>query len=172
MSISPERTHLWAFFTFGIMSGVARSVTRPPTHVGETITFEFRARESGEGQLLTGEVNSGTLTFLDGGKLKGRMSWMGGFDFTCEPVPTPNVVWSKSVHNWKRIWRSYNQSRWESENQSRWGRCVPEPHPDGPEDSDTSGGDGSDSEDEDMIGDSDDEDRGESATSSGWGGSY
>lgn len=84
-----------------------------------------------------GEENTGHIIFLGGGKIKGHMEWMDGFDFVGKKAHTPNVIWYKSVRQWKDEWRMYNDSAYNCENVARWGKWGGEPKKEGPMESDT-----------------------------------
>jgi hypothetical protein len=124
LKICPSSTasHLWASFRFGIVSGIIRSTLPPPATTGISCPFLWRGRESGEGEMSFGPDNRGSITFLGNGKIKGRMEWMGGFDFVGVKVNRKNVAWGKSVKGWKVEWRGINERAYENERVSRWGR--------------------------------------------------
>jgi hypothetical protein len=136
---SSTNSHLWASFDFGIVSGVIRSTLPPPTTTGVSCPFLWRGRESGEGEMSFGQPNQGSIIFLGSGKIKGRMEWMGGFDFVGVNANRKNVAWYKSVKSWKAMWRGINERSYEVERISRWGSgCARDPRPDKPSLSDTS----------------------------------
>ena len=122
MSLSAKGSHLWARFHFGIVSGVIRSDGPLPQKAGDVCRFLWRGREEGEGEQTFGEDNWGTITFLDDGKIKGTMQWMGVFEFVGKKVSKPGPVWVKNVTSWKREWRGINSRSYEYERQARWGR--------------------------------------------------
>jgi hypothetical protein len=64
--------HLWGSFNFGIVSGIIRCGA-PPKTIRETVAFDWRGYEQGEGQMEYGPENKGTLIFLDNDKLCGTM---------------------------------------------------------------------------------------------------
>lgn len=70
---SPIPSHLWAAFDFGVVSGIMRSKTPPPTAVDDKVSYGWRGYESGENIMLYGKDNKGVMTFLEDGKIKCRM---------------------------------------------------------------------------------------------------
>lgn len=106
--------------------------------------FFWRGRES-SGESTFGESNTGSITFLGNGKIKGRMEWdLGNFDFVGKQVDFRGelagrpVRWEKLVSLWKREYRGYNWRAYNRENIARWGKWGGDPD-DGeqPADSDT-----------------------------------
>jgi len=94
-----------------------------------------------------GGRNTGSITFLGGGKIKGRMEWMDGFEFSGKNLNLENVVWYKSLPAWKSEWRGYNERAYEGERKGRWGGWVGRNDADEkPSMSDTTFGEGSESE--------------------------
>ena len=57
----------------GIVKGIMRSEAVPPNIVGETISFAWRGRETGEDMILVDyrKMNKCTITFLGDGQIKG-----------------------------------------------------------------------------------------------------
>jgi len=147
---SGTQEHLWISFDFGIVSGVMRGKA-PPKIVNSACKFEWRGHEAGEGEMTFNDGNQGEVTFLGNGKIQGKIS--GSFlgenvEFFGEKVPEPNVVWSKSVEQWKKTFRGINSHAYERANAARWGKWVSdEGCNEDPADSDTTvGGQGYDSE--------------------------
>ena len=145
MSLSKKtRRHLWAYFDFGVLSGVMRC-SKPPSLVGDSCTFTWHGTESGEGQMLYDKAQRGTITFQGNGRFKGFIE--GGFFGKAQFVGTRNAeasfnrVWCMYVKQWKATYRSINESAYGVAEASRWGGWVEDTsRPDRPEDSDTSGG--------------------------------
>ena len=147
LSKSSTSSHLWGSFDFGIISGIIRSSAKPPTGTGDECPFFWRGHESGEGQMEFGEGKTGHIIFLGNGKIKGRMEWVGGFEFVGkqDDESLRRVVWQKSVKGWKSKWRGINKRSYESARIARWGKWGGDPAPDKPSLSDTSGGGGENS---------------------------
>ncbi|KAJ6490486.1 hypothetical protein DFH09DRAFT_1377362 [Mycena vulgaris] len=120
---SSTTSHLWGAFDFGVVSGVIRSTSPLPTHVGESVAFLWRGRESGEGETTFGDGNVGSIVFLGAGKLKAKMDWdLGNFDFAGIRLEgAKGKVSPKSVREWKSTWRGINPRAYERENRARWG---------------------------------------------------
>jgi hypothetical protein len=121
MALSEKGSHLWARFHFGIVSGIIRSSGPLPQKVGDVCRFLWRGQEEGEGEQTFGDDNWGTITFLNDGKIKGTMQWMGVFEFVGKRVREPGPAWVKNVSNWKSEWRGINESSYEYARQARWG---------------------------------------------------
>lgn len=127
--MSPSRgtgRHLWMAFDFGAVSGVMRG-RAPPTRANVPCNFEWRGRESGEGEMTFTDENIGSVTFLGGGRIEGKIS--GSFlgedvNFFGRRIEKPNVVWSKSVQQWKRTFRSINWRSYQVASAARWGKWV------------------------------------------------
>lgn len=145
LEMAPSRKtgrHLWASFDFGIVTGVMRC-SNPPTAVGGTCTVTWRGEESSEGQLLYGDSQKGTITFLGGGRFKGVMegAFFGKAQFEGrrnEDAATNHAV-DVYVKDWKSQYRSINGSAYAVAEASRWGGWVEDTsRPDRPAESDTS----------------------------------
>lgn len=111
----------------------------------DTITFLWRGRdEGGEGETSFGKNNIGSLTFLGGGKIKGKMglNGVGDFTFTGKRDPERNVVWSMYAPEWKKAFRSVNQNNYDVANRRRWGGWGGEERDEAPADSDSDAGNG------------------------------
>ncbi|KAJ6618829.1 hypothetical protein B0H10DRAFT_2217322 [Mycena sp. CBHHK59/15] len=121
---SSTSSHLWGAFDFGVVSGFMRSSTAIPTAVGDSVSFFWRGRESGEGESTFGENNVCTITFLGGGRFKAKMDWdMGDFDFAGKKLEGAQgkIVGPKSLRAWKSGWRGINQGAYDRESRARWG---------------------------------------------------
>jgi hypothetical protein len=81
ISLSQKDSHLWAWFRFGIVSGIIRSCGPLPQKVGDVCRFLWRDREEGEGEQTFDDTNWGNITFLDDGRIKGVM-------VPCHPIRT------------------------------------------------------------------------------------
>lgn len=135
--------HVWISFDFGVVSGVMRG-SAPPKESTTVCTFTWHGHEQGEGEMTFTEENTGTITFLGGGKLRGTIS--GSFlgddvVFTGQMVDTPNTVWVMSVPRWKAKYRRINFAAHERAAVARWGKWVADrDDADPPEDSDSDAG--------------------------------
>jgi hypothetical protein len=99
-------SQLWAWFHFGVISGVMCSLGPLPEKVGDTARFLWRGREEGDSdQIMTGDDNTACITFLGDGKIKGRMWWMDEWEFVGTKVePRKKAALWKSVSDWKGEW--------------------------------------------------------------------
>lgn len=134
LCVSSTGAHLWGGFDFGVLSGIIRSVSAPTS---STLSLTWRGRE-GENEITYG--NTGTITFLGGGKIRGHME--GGlcnFDFVGTRVEESlrNVVWSKYVRGWKSEYRNMDARAHDREGIERWGKWGGEAVPERPAESDT-----------------------------------
>ncbi|KDR85353.1 hypothetical protein GALMADRAFT_204831 [Galerina marginata CBS 339.88] len=122
MSGSPGRSHQWVWFHFGIISGIMRSRGLLPEHVGDKTHFHWRGREEGEGEMTYGSDNTASITFVGGGRIRGRMRWNGQlFEFIGKKVPRQNIIWSRSVRSWKDEYNGINDRSYEHARTARWG---------------------------------------------------
>jgi len=64
---SSTNSHLWAAFDFGVVSGIMRSKTTPPTAIDAKVSYQWRGYESGENTMLYGKDNKGDMTLLQNG---------------------------------------------------------------------------------------------------------
>ncbi|VDC01562.1 unnamed protein product [Peniophora sp. CBMAI 1063] len=109
--------HLWGHFHFGVIKGTIRC-SRTPSHVGETVDFEWRGHEQGEGEMYT---DVGMLTFLGDGKICGTMD-CGFFSEPCTfsgvqdmTAAARRPVSAQVLKKWKKEYRKINDVsiRWE-----------------------------------------------------------
>ncbi|KAG6917551.1 hypothetical protein DXG01_002018 [Tephrocybe rancida] len=109
MSASPNRSHFWDWFNFGIVSGIMRSYSVPPTYVGDTVDLHWKGRE-GTGETSFGDDNVSSITFLGDGRIRGRIfiDFAGTCEFVGKRVPRENIIWSRSVKSWKGHYRDIN----------------------------------------------------------------
>jgi hypothetical protein len=122
MSLSEGGSHLWAWFDFGVLSGIMRSWRLLPKKVGDTAHFLWRGREEGEGEMMYGEQNTACITFLGDGKIKGKMNWMGEWEFVGTKVHRRgDKDWCKSTIKWKEEWRDIDTTSYEAMMEGRMG---------------------------------------------------
>ena len=137
--------HLWGSFKFGVVTGIIRCGA-PPDTVGETVAFEWRGYEQGEGEMEYGPENTGTITFLANGKICGTME--GGFmtTFTFSGVRVQeSQVWVTHVKKWKDQWRGINERSYEAAQRRSWAKVKDMGYRERPAGSDTTSvGDASD----------------------------
>ncbi|CAA7259313.1 unnamed protein product [Cyclocybe aegerita] len=143
---SSTSAHLWAHFNVGIISGVMRSISKPPTAVNEEILIEWRGRELGEQAMLVNEWNRGILVFLGEGKIQATIQGdEANYTFTGSLVPPGDqrtlVQQKRRVKAWKSEWRRYNWANEDAEQRARIGRKVVLYLEESPFESDTSTGD-------------------------------
>jgi hypothetical protein len=123
LTLSPSRYtggHLWGSFKFGIVTGIIRG-GKPPETAGETVAFKWRGYEQGEGEMEYHEMNTGTLTFRDDGKICGTMKggYLGEFKF----MGVRDSLF-KHVKKWKAEWRGINDISYKAAADARWGKWI------------------------------------------------
>jgi hypothetical protein len=146
---SSTRSHLWGSFDFGMVSGVFRTDVPPPAGISPgsnasfTTSFKWRGSEQGEGQLIFGDGNTGTLTFSNGGsRIKGVISgsFLGKDQAKFTGTAGPSIgIRESSIKEWKAEWRGINQDAYNAANRARWGGWGGDSRPERPAASDTSG---------------------------------
>lgn len=152
------RRHMWASFSFGILTGIMRSVGPLPNNTGDTVSFVWRGYEQGEDTMTYKDHNTATITFMGDGKLKGVIE--GSFlepncKFAGLHVERQNTVWCMYVKQWKATYRGINDRSYERANVGRWGKWVSDEGCQGKaDDSDTTAA-GLDSEAEDYESEND-----------------
>lgn len=150
--------HLWMSFDFGAVSGTMRG-SAPPKQTHAACSFTWRGTsQAGEGELLFGKGNVGSITFLGDGKIRGTMrgGGLGDYEFAGERVDKTNVAWVMSVAGWKSKYRAINGNSYDRQGAARWGKWVSYDGCDNPPDaSDSSANDASRSSDEDDNSDMD-----------------
>ncbi|KAG5652278.1 hypothetical protein H0H81_005590 [Sphagnurus paluster] len=110
MSISRGKSHFWVWFHFGIVSGIMRSFSAPPTHVGDKVRFQWRGREEGEGEMTYDEANTASITFLGEGRIRGRMCWNGElFEFLGKKARIAEGNLNRAVQRWKKEYWGINE---------------------------------------------------------------
>jgi len=89
-------SHLWAAFDFGVVSGIMRSKTTPPTAIDAKVSYQWRGYESGENTMLYGKDNKGDMTLLQNGN-----------QYLQTLVPE-EALWQLSTEAWGVIFRNSN----------------------------------------------------------------
>ncbi|KAG6836089.1 hypothetical protein H0H93_011501 [Arthromyces matolae] len=156
MSPSLGSSHLWISFNFGIYSGVMRSFSFPPKHVGDTVDLHWKGREEGEGESCFGDEEVASITFLGGGKIRGRVRCplAGTVEFIGKKMKrsASDTAWEKQVSDWKKEYRRINERSHAADGARRWGTwCDP-----GSEKDMTSNSDTASDRDADLSGDEED----------------
>ncbi|KAI0340984.1 hypothetical protein BDW22DRAFT_1346712 [Trametopsis cervina] len=144
LKIAPSKgkSHIWAAFDLGSITGVMRC-TAPPVVAGGSCTFHWRGTEEGEGKMAWLACNKGTITFCGDGRIEGVIAGSffreTSFSGTFNSEASRNKVWAKCVPQWKKRYRSINQSAWIAGGSIDWStRSENEAHREGPAASDTS----------------------------------
>ncbi|KAK0446345.1 hypothetical protein EV421DRAFT_1707610 [Armillaria borealis] len=107
---SKKTSQLWGKFDFDIFEGILRSNGPVSLRADEAVSFSWRARETGEGE-ITGDEDSfdvARIVFLSGGKLKGTIhSDLGRFDFVgTRDDNNTKAVPTNSAEEWKEEWKT------------------------------------------------------------------
>lgn len=124
LSISPSSTgsHIWGSFDFGILTGSIRASMPIKNGTSWKCTFTWRGRES-TGESTFSEGNTGTITFLGGGKIKAVIETeLGVFDFVGKKAGDSGVRLERSIPKWKKEYRGYTWAAHGRESIERWGK--------------------------------------------------
>ncbi|KAI5474618.1 Short-chain dehydrogenase/reductase family protein [Pseudohyphozyma bogoriensis] len=164
LSLHPStgKTHMWGKFDFGVFEGVLRSTRKSLPSVkntSSTFSFTWRGRETGEGEMQFGPEYTGSIVFLGGGKIEGKISWLGEFEFTGSMKQTAirggsgkavdiEAFYRRRVESWKQEYHGINYEMHEYEGASRWGGWHEEPRQRKEQTSDTEDEGGSDEEED------------------------
>ncbi|KAI1652062.1 uncharacterized protein F4817DRAFT_321955 [Daldinia loculata] len=111
-------TELWGRFDLGIVSGVMRLPQRPWQSSTESLGFTWRGQEL-EGPMIYGDSNHGSIRFLGGGKVEGKLDWMG-ITFEGSRVVGQGTRSEVDMSRMRAEWEGYNEDEYERENRSRW----------------------------------------------------
>ena len=153
IGLSSTRSHLWGQFDVGAVKGTVRSEKLSSRSRKDTIKFQWRGRETGEGESTFDYKNVMTLRFRDEETFQGEIFWdcMGTIKIAGKRVRSDlsNGALSRKVFKWKGSYRQLNESNYEVERISRWGKWGGNPRPDKPSLSDTSEAETGDDGDED-----------------------
>jgi hypothetical protein len=152
LRLRPSSTgaHVWGSFDFGAVSGVLKTCTPPPAGIDPesdapvTANFMWRGREQGEGEMTFGDDNTGTITFIEGGRrIKGVIngSFLEENAATFTGTAKQNIrIREKTVKEWKAEWRGINDAAYNAAGRARWGGWGGDVRPERPAASDTSEG--------------------------------
>ena len=91
---------------------------RPTQASAEQIPVRWRGRETGEGEMTTGNNNRGWISFLGGGRIKGCLGIMADFEFEGHKVDGGGPT--RNARSMREEWESYNEEAYEYERVNRW----------------------------------------------------
>lgn len=155
LCLSSTGSHMWGVFNFGFLRGRLRSekLDKSSPFKG-TIKFDWRGRETGEGESTIEPENIINLNFLDDGMFRGEMhtTYIETFKLAGKKNvrETQRTDLPSKVSDWKRGYRKLNEANYDAECSNRWSSWKTDAKPDKPEESDTTVGvdDSDDEEDE------------------------
>lgn len=116
LSLRLNGTEMWGTYDFGMFTGVLWIPQRPMKPSFEGLSFYWRGRESGTGEMSFGASNEGWIEFLGDGDIVGMINCCGDLNFRGHRVN--NYV--RTAQDLRDEWDGYNESEYEQENRSRW----------------------------------------------------
>jgi hypothetical protein len=114
-----DTQHVWCAYDFEAFTGIFLLDRRPVQASAEQIPVRWRGRETGEGEMTTGNNNHGWISFLGGGRIEGCLEIMGDFEFEGYKVEGGGPM--RSARSMREEWESYNEEAYEYERVNRWG---------------------------------------------------
>lgn len=124
LEFSSTTRHLWGHLDFGIYEGYLRSCGPVDNRAGVTMSFQWRGRDTGEGESTYHSSNRGTLTLKPRGTLDGEIST----DVTGKATLSGRKVHAVrgtgvrgGVTVWKNGFWALNEANYQRESISRWG---------------------------------------------------
>jgi len=113
-----DTQHVWCAYDFEAFIGIFLLDHRPVQASAEQIPVRWRGRETGEGEMTTGNTNRGWISFLGGGRIEGCLEIMGDFEFEGYKVEGAGPM--RSARSEREEWESYNEEAYEYERVNRW----------------------------------------------------
>ncbi|KAI0162760.1 hypothetical protein BJ166DRAFT_276876 [Pestalotiopsis sp. NC0098] len=110
---------LWGTFDLGLYEGVLRFDVRPYESSREPLEFTWRGQES-DGPIFYGNGNSGSITFLGGGRIKGKIDAMD-IHFSGRREAGQGTRSEVNITTMRNEWNSYTEQEYERLNRARWG---------------------------------------------------
>ncbi|KAL8912576.1 MAG: hypothetical protein Q9171_002440 [Xanthocarpia ochracea] len=110
---------IWGEYDFGMFSGILRIPQRPFVASGDMLSFEWRGRENGEGEMSFGDNCVGGISFLGNGYIEGWINLHGECRFEGTRMDGPGTAMS-SAADLRDQWDSYNEDEYERERVGRW----------------------------------------------------
>lgn len=120
LTISLEGTTVWGAYDLGAFSGIIFLPQRPWQASKEALSFTWRGRETGEGEMSFGHGCEGEISFLGDGKIEGWIQVYGRCSFKGVRRPEAGTV-VRTARSMKAEWEGYNEEAYEEERTGRWG---------------------------------------------------
>lgn len=106
-------TFLWGAYDFGIFAGIIRFAERPWSASDEVLLFQWRGRETGEGEMSFGDECHGEMAFVGGGGIAGTINLYGDCPFQGVRRNGPGTPVRSAV--------SMRNEAYEHERRAHWG---------------------------------------------------
>lgn len=115
-----DTPRVWGAYDLGQFSGIIHIPQRPYQPSSTPLSFHWRGRELGEGEMSFGDQCVGEIAFLGDGMIEGTMNVYGECEFWGQRRPGPTVS-PRSAMSMRGEWEGYNESAYEAERTGRWG---------------------------------------------------
>ncbi|EJD37632.1 hypothetical protein AURDEDRAFT_173295 [Auricularia subglabra TFB-10046 SS5] len=122
--LSSTRSHLWGAFDFGICSGVLRA-SAPSDPTNSNVYFHWCGRDDEVEEAIFGPQNVGTIKFLPGGRIKGKLE---GDPCDEEPIkfsgrlfPANASTTVEDVRELKSEYKALYAENFDPDGPGRWG---------------------------------------------------
>lgn len=110
--------NLWGNFNLGVIRGVFFLDERPYRSSHNELSFIWRGLED-EGPIIYGNSNRGSIKFLGGGRVEGRLEYQG-IEFYGERLPGQSMTSDISPREMERDFEGYNEDEYDRESRARW----------------------------------------------------
>lgn len=117
LSLRLHGNQMWGSYDFGAFEGVIFMPQRPMRPSFEMIPFEWRGRETGEGQIDYGEDCQGWIQFLGDGDIVGQINCLGDLKFRGQRISGNET---NSVRTGADLQEEWDQLEEEAEGGGYW----------------------------------------------------
>ncbi|MCJ1280675.1 hypothetical protein MMC21_008505 [Puttea exsequens] len=114
-----DSTSLWGAYDFGVFAGIIRFAERPWSPSDEGLHFQWRGRETGEGEMSFGDDCHGEMAFVGGGGIAGIVNLYGDCPFQGVRRNGPGTP-VRSAVSMRNEWDGYSNEAYEHERRARW----------------------------------------------------
>lgn len=114
-----EGTTVWGAYDLGMFSGIIFLPNRPLQASNEPLSFTWRGRENGEGEMRFGRDCKGEISFLGNGNIEGWISVYGRCAFKGVRRPEAGTM-VRASRSMREEWEEYNERAYEEERTGRW----------------------------------------------------
>lgn len=119
LTLSLDGTTVWGAYDLDMFSGIVYLPSRPWQSSNEPLSFSWRGRENGEGQMEFGDHCQGEISFLGSGKIEGWISVYGRCEFTGFRRHEAGTA-VRTARSMREEWEEYNEDAYERERVGRW----------------------------------------------------